>query len=94
MTEEAKAIKAEIYKLNQAEAEGIVAVGKAPVLNLCRKLIAAGHDPGSRLEAYRGSTLCLHVRRLDEGAALAVRENDQVGPIFVPYRPGPSSPEE
>ena len=26
---------------------------------LCRKLLAAGHDPATRLEAFRGEVLCL-----------------------------------
>jgi hypothetical protein len=31
---------------------------------MCRALITAGHDPASRLEAYRGNLLCLRVRSI------------------------------
>jgi hypothetical protein len=33
---------------------GITAHGSAPVLALCRKLVEAGHDPATPLEAWRG----------------------------------------
>jgi hypothetical protein len=38
-------IKADITSVSTCVAEGITANGTAPVLALCRKLIAAGHDP-------------------------------------------------
>ncbi|HEY9460915.1 MAG TPA: hypothetical protein VIR04_08950, partial [Paralcaligenes sp.] len=40
--------------------------GSAPVLALCRELIAAGYDPSAQLQVYRGSTLCLLVRSVGE----------------------------
>lgn len=44
----------------------------APVLELCRALVAAGHDPASRLDAYRGDVLCLQVRSIGEAARLEI----------------------
>lgn len=54
------------------KAEGITARGLAPVLGLCRKLVAAGHDPAVPLEAWRGDILALRVRSIGEGAGLRV----------------------
>jgi hypothetical protein len=53
-------------------AEGFTAVGAAPVLLICRKLVEAGIDPESRLEAWRGDTLALRVRRIGEAAELEI----------------------
>src|SRR5262245_37827483 len=51
---------------------GITATGAAPVLALCRQLLAAGLDPNTALEVYRASTLALRVRSLRDGARLRV----------------------
>ena len=61
-------IRAELIGSDRCEAEGIIARGYAPVLDLCRKLVAAGYNPASPLEAWRGETLCLRVRSIGEGA--------------------------
>jgi hypothetical protein len=85
-----QALRAIIIGSNQAEASGITARGHAPVLGLCRALLEAGYDPGTPFKAYRGSTLCLRVRSLGEGARLTVKETTRDGkPRFVTYRPGP-----
>ncbi|MFY9839327.1 MAG: hypothetical protein WAK55_23200 [Xanthobacteraceae bacterium] len=39
---------------------------------MCRKLVEAGHDPATPLEAWRGKTLCLLVRSIGEAARLEV----------------------
>ena len=45
----------------------------SPVLALCRKLIESGtYGSSVPLDAYRGATLCLRVRSIGEGAALAI----------------------
>ena len=44
----------------------------APVLALCRRLLEAGHDPATQLEAWRGDVLCLRIRSIGEGAALRI----------------------
>jgi hypothetical protein len=69
----AQVVRAEIIGQGQATAAGITVSGRhAPVLALCRALIEAGHDPATPLEAYRGTTLCLRVRSIGEGARLRV----------------------
>ena len=56
------------FPANRCTAEGITATSNAPVLALCRKLIAAGYDPATPLEAYRAATLCLNIRSIGEAA--------------------------
>ena len=63
-------IRAELIGSDTCTAMGIIARAHAPVLTLCRLLIEAGHNPSARLEAYRGSTSCLTVRSIVEGAML------------------------
>jgi hypothetical protein len=65
-------IRATLTGSDRCEAEGTSAHGHAPVLELCRELIAAGFNPASPLEAWRGQTLCLRVRSIGEGARLTV----------------------
>jgi hypothetical protein len=63
-------IRAELIGSDTCTAMGIIARVHSPVLALCRLLIEAGHNPFARLEAYRGSTMCLTVRSIGEGAML------------------------
>jgi hypothetical protein len=65
-------IRAALVGSDHCEAEGISVRAAAPVLALCRKLVAAGHDPGRPLHAYRGNVLALRVRSIGEGAQLAI----------------------
>ena len=51
---------------------GLTAQSSSPVLQLCRQLAAAGHDPARPLDAYRGQTVCLRVRSIGDGAQLRV----------------------
>jgi hypothetical protein len=51
-----------------AVALGVKAVGYAPVLELCRALVAAGVDPRRPLEAWRGHVLCLRVADIGKAA--------------------------
>jgi hypothetical protein len=63
---------------------GITVHSTSPVLALCRALIAAGHDPGLALGAYRGNVLALRVRTIGEAAALEVRPARNSGaPVFI-----------
>jgi hypothetical protein len=48
----------------QCSALGLVARSSSPVLLLCRLLVAAGHAPGTALEAWRGDVLSLPAARL------------------------------
>ena len=81
-------IHATLIGSNCCEALGITARGYAPVLELCRALVKAGHDSRRPLHAYRGDVLALEVRSIGEGARLAVRE-DRAGPRFVAWEPFP-----
>jgi hypothetical protein len=82
-------IHAKIVGTDTCAAEGITAVNNAPVLELCRKLIAAGCDPKRPLQAYRGSTLCLTVSSIAWGARTAVEESNIFGPRLARYKPFP-----
>jgi hypothetical protein len=62
---------------------------------LCRRLVAAGYDPATPLEAYRGDVLCLKVRAIGEAAGLQINSH---GTDFEPVRQrragSPMSPAE
>ena len=65
----------------------VVAVGHGAVLcAAARKLIKRGHNPTDRLEAWRGSTLCL-AGPLGTFARLTVQDSTDGPPRFRPYRP-------
>lgn len=82
-------VRAELIGSDRATAAGITAHGQAPVLALCRQLVAADIDPDRPLNAYRGDMLALRVRSIGEGARLTVRDDNRGTPRFVAYRPGP-----
>ena len=63
-------IRAELAWSDHATALGILARGGNPIISLCRKLLEAGHDAATPLEAWRGGTLCLRVRSIGEAAGL------------------------
>jgi hypothetical protein len=81
-----RVIRAKLKGSNRCEALGITRRGSAPVLALCRALIAAGHDARRPLRAYRGDVLALSISSIGEGAQLTVRE-DRCGPRFVRWEP-------
>jgi hypothetical protein len=83
------AIRAELFRSDTCTAGDLTARGHAPVLVLCRELIAAGCDPDRALEVYRGSTLALRVRSIGAGAAMTVAERPN-GPIFEAWKPFPT----
>jgi hypothetical protein len=69
-----QAIRAELIGSDTITALGFNARGSAPVLALCRELIAAGIDPATSLEAWRGNVLALRIASIDSAARLAVDE--------------------
>jgi hypothetical protein len=81
-------IRATLTGSNCCEALGITARGYAPVLDLCRALVKAGHEPRRPLHAYRGDVLALRVRSIGKGAKLTIKE-DRAGPRFVAWEPFP-----
>ena len=76
-------ISAELAGSNECCTEGHVAQGASPVLALCRKLIDAGFDPYSPLEAYRDAILALRVRSIGEAAGVEI---NSAGTGFVRHR--------
>jgi hypothetical protein len=80
-------ISGELRGERTAAAAGISAHGYAPALALCRKLIAAGHDPHTKLNLFRKTgTLALTVRSIGEGARLTVEDGNTGRPQFKPIR--------
>jgi hypothetical protein len=67
-----KIIRADLIGSDTCTALGITVEVNSPVLATCRALITAGHDPASRLHAFRGDVLCLRVRSIGEGAELEI----------------------
>jgi hypothetical protein len=65
-------IRAELSGADTCSASGITAQSPSPVLALCRKLIDAGHNPATPLEAYRGDVLALRIRSIGEAARLEI----------------------
>jgi hypothetical protein len=65
-------IRAELIGSDECTVAGLTISGRAPVLALCRQLIADGYDPGLRLEVWHGPVLCLRVRSIGEAAQLRV----------------------
>jgi hypothetical protein len=65
-------IRATLVGSDCCEALGVTARGSAPVLALCRVLVAAGHDPRRSLHVFRGEVLALVVRSIGDGAGLRV----------------------
>ena len=74
-----QAIRADLIGCDTCTAGDITAAGHAPVLALCRALLAAGLDPDQALEVFRGATLALRVHRIGEAAKLTVRESTKDG---------------
>jgi hypothetical protein len=66
-------IRAELICGDACSAQGLTARGSAPVLKLCRALLAAGHDPDRPLHAYRNNTLALRVTSIGQAARLTVK---------------------
>jgi hypothetical protein len=79
----ANVIFAHLEGSRTCSALGITIFGSAPVLKLCRALVAAGHDPDARLEVFRRGKLALIVKSLGDGAVLRVTERRDGRPIFA-----------
>jgi hypothetical protein len=57
----------------ECSALGVTARGAAPVIELCRKLVAAGVPSASPMRVYRGEELCLHVGSIGEASGLQIQ---------------------
>ena len=76
-----QALRAELIGSNSCTAAGVTAVSAAPVLALCRQLLANGLDADRALEVYRKGVLALRIRSITEAAGLEVNAR---GTDFVP----------
>jgi hypothetical protein len=79
-------IRAVIEGAEQCVALGRKVRASAPVLALCRELIAAGHDPNRPLHVYRGDTLALKIRTIGEGAQYTVGDSKLGTPTIRRWR--------
>jgi hypothetical protein len=79
-------IRATLIDSDRCEADGHTVRAYAPVLAMCRELVAAGYDPATSLVAYRGDTLCLKVRSIGEGAKYTVKDGSTGTPALRRYR--------
>jgi hypothetical protein len=75
-------LRAELVGSGNCQAAGLTARGRSPALALCRKLLAAGHDPGLPVNVYRGDTLTFIIRTIGEGAWLDVADDRHGRPRF------------
>jgi hypothetical protein len=82
-------IRCELTGSDQAQAGAVIARGTAPILSLCRLLLASGAKPDAPVECFRNGTLALRVRSVRAGAALTVRETDFDGPRVVRWKAFP-----
>src|ERR1700751_1970902 len=72
---------------DRAQARDVVFRSRSAVFAFGRALLAAGANPNSKLECFRGSVLAFTVKTIGIGAKLTIKENDFVGPKVVPYEP-------
>ena len=80
-------IIAQLVGHDRAQAGDVVVRSRTPVFALCRALLAAGANPNSRLECFRGSVLALTVKSVGIGAKLTIRETVTDGPRVVRWKP-------
>jgi len=80
-------IIAQLIGDDTAQGGQIVVRSRSPVFELCRALLAAGANPNSRLECFRGSILALTVKSIGIGAKLTIRETVTDRPRVVLWKP-------
>jgi len=81
-------ISARLIGSDRCEAERIIARSSAPVLALCRELVAAGFHPASSLEAWRGDMLCIRIASIGEAAQFTVEDDRHGRPRLRRWRDG------
>jgi hypothetical protein len=85
------AIRAELAGSDTCTAPGLTVRGASPILEMCRRLIEAGHAPDRPLHCYRGDGLVLSVSSIAIGAQLRVRGNG-AGFEIIPTATCPTAP--
>src|SRR6516164_8852996 len=76
-------ISATLRGSEECEAVNVIVTGHAPVLKLCRELLAQGVDPDTAMTVYRRGIVALRVRSIGEAARLTVKSAGNGAPIFV-----------
>ena len=76
-------IRAELIGTDTCSAVGITVRVGAPVLTLCRRLIAVGYDAATPLLVYRGEVLALTIRSIGQAARLEINSK---GTGFIRHR--------
>ena len=74
-------VRADLIGNDVCMGTGLTVRSTAPVLALCRALLAAGMNPDQALKVYRSGMLALTVRSIGEGAELEINSK---GTDFVP----------
>jgi hypothetical protein len=87
-TAKTQIIRATLAGDDTCTAAGMTVRAAAPISALCRRLVAAGHDPATPLDCYRGAVLALRVRSIGSAARLAVKSSGNGTPIFAPVANG------
>jgi hypothetical protein len=85
---QAQALRAELTG-NTCVGAGITVRSGTPVIELCRRALAAGLDPALPMEVFRNGTLALRVRSIGEAAGLRVNSK---GTGFVRLEAVPTGP--
>jgi hypothetical protein len=89
------ALAVELTGANTCTGVGITARSTAPVLALCRELLAVGLDPDRAMQVYRGATLALRIRSIGEAARLEINgEGTGFRPARLPDAASPVRPNE
>ena len=87
---EVTAIRAELSTMDTCTAAGLTVHARAPVLTMCREMLAAGLDPDSALDVYRNGLLALRIRAIGEAAKLTVEDGRDGVPRFRRWKAPPS----
>ena len=77
----------QLFDANTCCLGDVTAVGRAPVLNACRELLARGLNPDTAVEIYRQGVLALRIRTLAAGARLTLEDCSDGRPRFRLFRP-------
>jgi hypothetical protein len=80
---ETQEITAQLSGDDTCTAEGYTERGHAPILMMCRRLIASGVDPDRSLIAYRNTTACIIVNGIGKAARLEINTK---GTAFCRHR--------
>lgn len=82
-------LSADLIGSDMCSAAGITARAGAPVLELCRRLVEAGHDPNTKLQVNRDGVLVLVVSSIGEAARFTVEDDKSGRPRLRLHRDQP-----